>query len=104
MNQMAIATKKDGSLCICIDPRHLNRSLKREHYQLPVLDDILPDLAKAKVFSKLILTMDIGTALWMKSPVCLLHFQPHLDDTDGHNYLLAFLLVLRYSRNDFTKP
>ena len=28
VNQMAIATKKDGSLRICIDPRHLNLSLK----------------------------------------------------------------------------
>ena len=33
VNQMAIATKKrDGSLRICIHPRHLNLSLKREHY------------------------------------------------------------------------
>ena len=52
VNQMAIGNKKDGSLCICMDPCHLNLSLKREHYRLPVLDDILPDLAKAKVFSK----------------------------------------------------
>ena len=31
VNQMANATKKDGSLRICIDPCHLNLSLKREH-------------------------------------------------------------------------
>ena len=37
VNQMAIATKKDGSLWICIDPRSLNLALKREHYHLPVL-------------------------------------------------------------------
>ena len=49
VNQMAIATKNNGSLRICTDPRSLNLALKREHYQLPVLDDILPDLAKAKV-------------------------------------------------------
>ena len=60
VNQMAIATKRDGSLGICIDPRHLNRSLKREHYQLPVLDDILPDLANAKVFSK----VDLSHGYW----------------------------------------
>ena len=60
VDQMAIATKKDGSLRICIDPRHLNLSLKREHYQLPVLDDILPDLAKAKVFSK----VDLSHGYW----------------------------------------
>lgn len=60
VNQMAIATKKDGSLRICIDPRPLNLALKREHYQLPVLDDILLDLTKAKVFSK----VDLSHGYW----------------------------------------
>ena len=60
VNQMAIATKKDGSLWICIDPRSLNLALKREHYHLPVLKDILPDLAKAKFFSK----VDLSRGYW----------------------------------------
>ena len=60
VNQMAIATKKNGSLRICTDPRSLNLALKREHYQLPVLDDILPDLAKAKIFSK----VDLSLGYW----------------------------------------
>lgn len=47
---MTAATKKDGSLRICIDPRSLNLALKRGHYHLSVLEDILPDLARAKVF------------------------------------------------------
>ena len=46
-----------------IDPRHLNLSLKREHYQLPGLDDILPDLAKAKVFSK----VDLSHGYWHRT-------------------------------------
>ena len=54
---MAIPAKKDGSLCICINPRLANVYLNREHYQLPVLDEIAPDLAKC-------------TALWIKNPVC----------------------------------
>ena len=57
---MAIAIKKNGSLRICIDPRTHNLALKREHYQLPVLDDILSDLAKAKVFSK----VDLSHGYW----------------------------------------
>ena len=60
VNQRAIATKKNGSLRICIDPRSLNLALKREHYQLPVLDDILPDLAKAKIFGK----VDLNHGYW----------------------------------------
>ena len=38
----AVAVKKSGALRICIDPRPLNNTLKRERYQLPVLYDILP--------------------------------------------------------------
>ena len=50
VNQIELA--KDGSLQICTDPRSLNLALKREHYQLPVLEDIRSDLARAKVFNK----------------------------------------------------
>ena len=37
---------------MCIDPQHLNKALKRSHYPLPVIEDILPELADVKVFSK----------------------------------------------------
>ena len=48
-----IATKKpDGNIRFCIDPHHLNRALKRSHYRLPVIEEILSVLSKAKVFSK----------------------------------------------------
>ncbi|PFX13005.1 Retrovirus-related Pol polyprotein [Stylophora pistillata] len=45
---------------ICIDPQPLNSALQREHYRLPVLDDVLPKLKNAKVFSKL----DVKEAYW----------------------------------------
>ena len=57
---MTAATKKDWSLRICIDPRSLNLALKRGHYHLSVLEDILPDLARAKVFS----TVDLSHGYW----------------------------------------
>ena len=59
-SRMVVATKKSGNLRICIDPRPLNKALKREHYPLPVMDDILPKLAGSKVFSKL----DLSNAYW----------------------------------------
>ena len=49
-----VAFKKlNGKLRLCIDPKPLNKALKRNHYPLPVIDDLLPDLsiAKAKVSS-----------------------------------------------------
>lgn len=52
VNQMAVAEKKNkNEIRICIDPRPLNLVLKREHYRLPVLDDVLPELSSSKVFS-----------------------------------------------------
>ena len=60
VSSLAIATKKSGALRICIDPKHLNAALKRETYRLPILDDMLPELAQAKVF----LTVDLKAGYW----------------------------------------
>ena len=43
--------KKNGKVRLCIDPKPLNKGLKRNHYPLPVVQDILPELNKAKIFS-----------------------------------------------------
>lgn len=48
-----LIVKKPGKLRICIDPRDLNKAIKRSHYIMPTLEDILPNLANAKVFSVL---------------------------------------------------
>lgn len=53
VSALALVVKKNGKLRVCIDPRPLNKALKREHFQLPVLEDLLPELAEGKVFSTL---------------------------------------------------
>ena len=60
VSSLALVIKRNGKLRICIDPRPLNKALKREHFQLPILDDILPDLAGAKVFT----TLDLKNGFW----------------------------------------
>ncbi|XP_055878775.1 uncharacterized protein LOC129925000 [Biomphalaria glabrata] len=60
VSQMALVKKPNGNLRICIDPQHLNKALKLEHYKLPTLEDILPQFKNAKIFSKL----DIKEAYW----------------------------------------
>ena len=45
-------SKSNGNVRGCIDPRPLNEALRRSHYPLPVIDGILPELGKARVFSK----------------------------------------------------
>ena len=45
--------KSDGSLCICLDPKDLNKSIMQEHYKAPTLDEISHCLSRATCFSKL---------------------------------------------------
>ena len=60
VSQFVVCRKKSGKLRVCIDLKPLNKALKREHYHLQVLDDVLPYLNKAKVFTKL----DLVSAFW----------------------------------------
>jgi len=51
--------KGDG-LRICIDPKDLNKAIKRPHYAMPTIDDIIPELAGAKVFT----VLDAKNGFW----------------------------------------
>ena len=46
-----VAVKKPNKLRICIDPANLNAAIKRNHYPTPTIDDVMPKLTKARVFS-----------------------------------------------------
>lgn len=48
-----LTVRKLGKLRICIDPRDLNTAIKRSHYLMHTLQDMLPNLANAEVFSVL---------------------------------------------------
>ena len=50
---MVPVVKSNGKVRICLDLRRLNESVKRERYMLPNLEDVAPELAEAKIFSKL---------------------------------------------------
>ena len=43
--------KPNGTVRLCLDPQNLNQALKRNHFQMPDIEDVLPQLAEAKVFS-----------------------------------------------------
>ena len=53
VNSLVLVEKPDGSLGICLDPRDLNKAIKREHYQLPKFDEIASRLTGATRFTKL---------------------------------------------------
>lgn len=60
VSQMVTVHKRDGSVRLCLDPRLLNQALKRERYHVPTFEEVLPELADAKVFSRL----DMKTGYW----------------------------------------
>ena len=57
---VAIVDKKDGSKRFCVDFRKLNQVTKKNSYPLPVIDDILALLGKAKYFTSL----DLKSGYW----------------------------------------
>ncbi|GFU24767.1 transposon Tf2-9 polyprotein [Trichonephila clavipes] len=50
-SQVIVVHKKDGSPRVCIDFRKLNRVLVKDHYPLPLIEDILDKLQDTRVFS-----------------------------------------------------
>ena len=53
VSAIVVNKKSDGKTRLCLDPQPLNRALKRCHYPIPTIEEVLPDLASAKVFTKL---------------------------------------------------
>ena len=57
---MVPVLKKNGDVRICVDLKNLNKSVKREKYTLPTLEDVTHKLAGSKVYSKL----DATSGFW----------------------------------------
>jgi len=72
VNSLVIVEKRDGSLRLCLDPRDLNKAIRREHHRIPTAEDIASRLSGKKVFSR----VDEKDGFWQ---VCLdvspLHIQ-----------------------------
>ena len=57
---MVIVKRPNGNIRVCLDPKDLNRALKRIHCPVPTIDDILPEINRAKIFS----TFDVKNGFW----------------------------------------
>ena len=60
VSQMVAAKKKDGGIRICIDPRDLNKALKRPHHPMRTVEDVASHMPNATVFS----TLDARSGFW----------------------------------------
>ena len=48
-----VLVAKPGKIRICLDPQELNKVIQRPKYEMPTLEELLPKLYKAKIFSTL---------------------------------------------------
>ena len=54
LNTLVVIEKPNGKFRVCLDPRPLNKAIKREHYQLvPTAKEIMANMKNAKYFTKL---------------------------------------------------
>jgi hypothetical protein len=50
---IVIVKKKDGTDRVCVDSKELNRITKRELYPLPIIETLLQQMTRFRVFSKI---------------------------------------------------
>ena len=53
VNGLVTHKKPNGRLGTCLDPKDLNKVIKREHHPVPIVDSITPKLCGSILFSKL---------------------------------------------------
>lgn len=51
VNSLVITEKKNGTLRVCLDPRDLNKAIKRQHYSIPTPEDVCSNLAGKSIFT-----------------------------------------------------
>jgi hypothetical protein len=61
VNSMVVFPKPNGEVRICLDPMDLNFAVKREHYQMPTLNETTSQLAGAKYFT----VLDATAGYWI---------------------------------------
>ena len=90
-----VVKKSNKKLRICIDPKDLNKAIRRPHYNMPTIDDMAPDLTKAKVFS----VVDAKDGFWQvkltdKSSYCTT-FNTPFGSFAGFACRLGFVLQVK---------
>lgn len=60
VNSIVLVKKTNGNLRICLDPRNLNKAIKRTHFQFPTINNVKASLAGSTFFS----TVDANSGFW----------------------------------------
>ena len=60
VNNIVIVEKSNGSIRVCLDPKQMNKAIKRHYYQMPTPEEIFSQMAGSKYFTKL----DASSGYW----------------------------------------
>lgn len=60
VSNMQVVEKPNGRLRICLDPKPLNKCIKREHYLIPTQEDLFSRLSGKHVFT----VLDLSSGFW----------------------------------------
>ena len=102
-SSLVIVEKPNGQIRLCLDPRDLNKAIKRHHHPMPTVDEILAKLGGAKMFSKL----DASSGYWQikvdDESSKLLTSTRSLADTDLKDYHSGYTVQRKCSKRRFLK-
>ena len=74
VHNLVVTEKKNGRMRLCLDPRPLNKAIRREHYRLPTPEDVQTQLSGKRIFT----VVDMRDAFW------------HVKLSDESSYLCTF--------------
>ena len=60
VSSLVMVEKPNGKLRVCLDPRDLNKAIKRHHFKLPTAEELFAEMSGAKYFTKL----DASNGYW----------------------------------------
>ena len=86
---MAPVREWNGDIRICVDLKHLNKAVRREHYPLPTLEDITPELCGSTVLTSLDAAFGFWQVLLNKRSCELTTFITPLGDICSRGFPLA---------------
>ena len=99
INSLVIRQKPNVRLRVCLDPKDLNKAIKREHHPIPTLDDRTPRLHGCTLFSKLDALHGYWNIKLDEDSILLTTFNTH----KGRYKFLRMLFGLQMSQDIFKK-
>jgi hypothetical protein len=51
VSNIVLVNKKQGTVCVCVDYRDINKDCPKDNYPIPFVDQIVDDCAGSEIFS-----------------------------------------------------